>query len=60
MQHPHCRGVIHRDLKPANFLLTPDHTPKVTGFGLAKQQDDSDAHTRTGAVMGTPYYMTPE
>ncbi|MFO0850460.1 MAG: serine/threonine-protein kinase [Gemmataceae bacterium] len=60
MHYAHTKGVIHRDLKPANILLAPDKSPKITDFGLAKQQDDSEAHTRTGAVMGTPNYMAPE
>ena len=56
----HAHGVVHRDLKPGNVLLTPDGTPKVTDFGLAKRLDDDSGQTRTGAVMGTPAYMAPE
>ena len=54
----HRAGVVHRDLKPANVLLAADGTPKVTDFGLAKQEE-SDL-TATGAVLGTPSYMAPE
>jgi tRNA A-37 threonylcarbamoyl transferase component Bud32 len=63
----HQHGIIHRDLKPENiFLITKGHTSdfvKVLDFGLAKltQGEDKVSHkTRTGSVMGTPYYMSPE
>ena len=63
----HQHGIIHRDLKPENiFLVTKGHTPdfvKVLDFGLAKltQGEEKVSHkTRTGSVMGTPYYMSPE
>jgi serine/threonine protein kinase len=63
----HQHGIIHRDLKPENiFLITKGHTAdfvKVLDFGLAKltQSDGAATHkTRTGSVMGTPYYMAPE
>jgi serine/threonine-protein kinase len=63
----HQHGIIHRDLKPENiFLITKGHSAdfvKVLDFGLAKltQGDDKVSHkTRTGSVMGTPYYMSPE
>src|SRR5260370_39218122 len=51
---------MHRDLKPGNTLLMADGTPKITDFGLAKQQGKNQDQTRTGAVLGTPAYMAPE
>jgi tetratricopeptide (TPR) repeat protein/tRNA A-37 threonylcarbamoyl transferase component Bud32 len=60
MEYAHRRGIVHRDLKPANVLLTPEGQPKVTDFGLAKQLDDEQGQTQSGAVMGTPSYMAPE
>lgn len=61
VHHAHMRGIVHRDLKPANVLTGTDGLPKITDFGLAKKLMDSDlTRTRTGVVMGTPNYMSPE
>jgi WD40 repeat protein len=60
MHAAHAQGIVHRDLKPANVLLARDGTPKITDFGLAKRLDADQAQTRTGAVLGTPCYMSPE
>jgi formylglycine-generating enzyme required for sulfatase activity/predicted Ser/Thr protein kinase len=59
----HTRGVLHRDLKPGNILVTPDDDTRIVDFGLATiHGPDSDLAklTRTGEVMGTPAYMSPE
>ncbi len=56
----HEQGIVHRDLKPANILLRADGSPVVTDFGLARSEADRTALTATGAVLGTPMYMSPE
>jgi len=56
----HSAGVVHRDLKPANVLLDSTGSPKITDFGLARELDGAEGQTRTGSILGTPYYMAPE
>lgn len=60
VHYAHERGIIHRDLKPANILFTTENTPKIVDFGLAKKIQDELHATVTGAVLGTPCYMSPE
>ena len=54
------RGVLHRDLTPGNVLLLADGTPKLSDFGLAKLLIGGNPLTQTGAIVGTPSYMSPE
>ena len=56
----HRAGLVHRDIKPGNMMLAPDGTVKVTDFGIARAWDDSSELTRTGAVIGTATYFSPE
>ncbi len=63
IHHAHQRGVIHRDLKPSNVLVDGENRPHVLDFGLAKFRSDDATDptlTRTGAVVGTPTYASPE
>jgi serine/threonine protein kinase len=60
VHYAHEHGIIHRDLKPANILLTPEGLPKISDFGLAKRLDDPSEQTQSGAILGTPSYMSPE
>ncbi len=63
LEHAHAGGVIHRDLKPSNVFWVTAPTPmvKVLDFGIAKLLDDEGlALTATGALVGTPHYMSPE
>lgn len=62
--HAHSRGVIHRDLKPANIIVNQAGTPVLLDFGIAGYAanllDIDTLATRTGDVLGTPGYMSPE
>ncbi|MGA9398717.1 MAG: protein kinase [Anaerolineaceae bacterium] len=55
----HHLNILHRDIKPANILLSQDGTPRLTDFGLARISN-SPSITTTGAMIGTPYYLSPE
>ena len=59
LDYAHKQNVVHRDIKPANIMYDPaTDTPKVTDFGIARITDSSK--TKTGMVLGTPSYMSPE
>ena len=67
IQHAHQKGIIHRDLKPSNILVTMfdgKPVPKVIDFGIAKAANQAltqkTLFTQTGALIGTPEYMSPE
>ena len=56
----HAAGIVHRDLKPANVLVTADGRLLLADFGVARIENDDSLVTRTGALLGTPAYMSPE
>ncbi|MBI4577270.1 MAG: protein kinase [Planctomycetes bacterium] len=56
----HQKGVVHRDVKPSNIIVDRDDRPMVTDFGLAKDIAADSQMTRSGVVLGTVQYMSPE
>ncbi|MHB0856189.1 MAG: protein kinase domain-containing protein [Anaerolineae bacterium] len=58
LEHAHARQIVHRDVKPGNIMFGDD-VVKLADFGLA-HLDDASAMTRTGTVMGTVFYLSPE
>ena len=59
LHYAHGEKVVHRDIKPSNIMYDPNaHTVKLVDFGIARITDSSK--TRTGTILGTPNYMSPE
>jgi serine/threonine-protein kinase len=58
VDYAHAKGVIHRDIKPSNLIVYEGDKVKVTDFGIAKLADSEITHS--GALLGTPSYMSPE
>lgn len=59
LQAAHAEDVVHRDLKPQNILVGGDQRARIVDFGLARSFEHTGI-TRTGAILGTPHYMSPE
>jgi len=61
LHYAHKQGVVHRDIKPDNILIDDESgRPMLTDFGVAKARASGTTLTEAGAVVGTPYYMSPE
>ena len=60
LQAAHNRGLVHRDIKPGNIMITPSGKVKVTDFGIVSLQNEDSDITKTGSILGTSSYISPE
>jgi len=60
LAYAHARGLVHRDVKPSNILIDHAGNCLLTDFGIAKIVEGTTKFTQTGAIIGTPAYMSPE
>ena len=60
LQAAHSRGLVHRDIKPGNIMITPGGKVKVTDFGIVSIQNEDSDITKTGSILGTASYISPE
>lgn len=60
LEYAHEQGIIHRDVKPSNVMMDANSQPMLADFGLALQEGSGATLTRTGDILGTPAYMSPE
>jgi len=61
LRHAWSHGIVHRDIKPSNIVIAkPEGIPKLLDLGLAISKKEDLAITKTGVIMGTPYYLSPE
>ena len=60
LQAAHSQGLVHRDIKPGNIMITPEGKVKVTDFGIVSLQNEESDITKTGSILGTASYISPE
>lgn len=60
LAHAHQNGIIHRDIKPQNIIYSTDGTYKVADFGISRVLQETNSFTKTGNVVGSVHYMSPE